>query len=334
MNRRGRARPSSRYHRRVSALPLLADPPLLRTHELAVSGGHVLQVQEFGAPDGVPAAVLHGGPGSGSSPILRRGFDGDRYRLICIDQRGSGASRPRGSIEHNTTADLLADLRLVREHLGVARWLVSGGSWGASLAIAHAAAEPEVVTALLLRSSFLARRQDIDDFFGAAAAAARPRAWQRLCEAVTLPLLPTLARMLAEGGLEEQQRAATAWWAWEQALAVDGVDAPPLLGDALARQVDRLRVQSHYLLHDCWLDAPPLLERCDALPQVPTLLLHARDDLVCPGAGALALAARLPHARLQWLAEGGHDAGHPLLTAATAAALARYAAAGDFGAAQ
>ena len=329
MNRRARRCKCSRYHRGVPAQPPTAELPLLQTLNLPVDGGHVLQVQEFGSPEGIAAVVIHGGPGSGSSPVLRRGFDAARWRVICIDQRGAGGSRPRGAIDHNTTPHLLADLRLVREHFGITRWFVSGGSWGASLAIAHAAAEPEVVSGLLLRSSFLARREDIHGFFGGAAAQARPQAWQRLRQAIAEPLLPTLARLLAEGTLQEQEHAASAWWAWEQALAMDADDAP-LQGEALARQVDRLRVQAHYLMHDCWLDAPPLLERCALLPRVPTLLIHAHDDLVCPAAGASALHERLPHARLQWLAEGGHDAGHPLMTAATATALARFAQSGDF----
>lgn len=110
-----------RYHRRVPLPPLYPDPPLLRSHALPVPGGHVLQVQEFGAADGIPAAVLHGGPGSGCSPLLRRVFDPARYRIVCPDQRGAGGSLPRGGIEHNSTDDLLADLRRVRETLGIRR---------------------------------------------------------------------------------------------------------------------------------------------------------------------------------------------------------------------
>lgn len=302
-----------------------ADLPLLKTHAIAVGALHRLQVQEFGAPDGRPAVVLHGGPGSGSSPLLRRGFDAQRWRVVCIDQRGCGGSTPRGETAENTTAHLLEDLRLVRRRLGIETWLVSGGSWGASLALAYAAFEPQAVSALLLRATFLARREDIDGFFGPVAAAQRPRAWQRLTATFAQPLLPALARALHEGTRAEQERAAAAWWAWEQALG-NGIEVPPpLAGDALARQVDRLRIQAHYLLHDCWLDHPPLpalCALCVALPRVPTVLLHARDDLVCPAAGALALHAALPHASLRWLDTGGHDAAHPLMQAANAEALA------------
>jgi proline iminopeptidase len=292
--------------------PLYPDPPLLRTHALPVPGGHVLQVQEFGATDGIPALVLHGGPGSGCSPLLRRVFDPARYRIVCPDQRGSGGSRPRGGIEHNSTDDLLADLRRVREHLGIARWLVTGGSWGSTLAVAHAAAEPEAVTGLLLRASFLARPQDIAGFFGDLS-------------------LDGLAQALCSNDMAEREDAARRWWFHEQALAGTAAGAMAPTGDGLAFQVDRLRVQAHYLVHGCWLQAPTLLERCEALPRVPTLLLHARDDRICPAEGAIALHQHLPFATLRWVDEGGHDPAHPAMVGATVAALDHFAAHADFG---
>lgn len=292
--------------------PLLIhpDPPLLRTHALAVPGGHVLQVQEFGAADGIPAVVLHGGPGSGCSPLLRRFFDPARYRIVCPDQRGAGGSRPRGGIEYNTTDELLADLRCVREHLGIDRWMVTGGSWGSTLAVAHAAAEPEAVTGLLLRASFLARPQDIAGFFADLS-------------------LEALAQALCSNDAAVREAAALRWWLHEQALAGTAGAAPPQ-GEALAFQVDRLRVQAHYLVHGCWLQAPTLLERCEAVPRVPTLLIHARDDRICPAEGAIALHQRLPHAALQWVDEGGHDPAHPAMAGATVAALDRFAVQGNF----
>ena len=323
MIRAGRAK-TSRYHRRMPA-----DLPLLRSCRLAVGDGHELQVQEFGNPAGLPAVVLHGGPGSGSSPVLRRGFDAARWRVVCIDQRGAGGSRPRGGTEHNRTGDLIEDIRLVRETLAIERWLVAGGSWGATLAVAYAAAEPQAVTALLLRASFLARAEDIDGFFSRHAAP-HAEAWQALHAVAGDDPLPTLAHLLHEGDIDDRRRAAAAWWAWEQALATGARDAVLPSDEALAFQVDRLRVQAHYLLHGCWLTQPTLLERCALLPRVPTLLLHSRDDRICPPDGATALHAKLPHSRLRWLDEGGHDAGHPAMTAATTVALSTFAAHGDF----
>jgi proline iminopeptidase len=299
-----------RYHRRVPLPSLYPDTAPFATHALDVGGGHVLQVQEFGRADGMAALVLHGGPGSGCSPLLRRVFDPARWRIVCPDQRGAGGSRPRGSIAHNTTDDLLADLRRIRVHLGIERWVVVGGSWGATLALAHAADQPQAVAALLLRASFLARREDIASFFGKLS-------------------LDELADALDSPEPDARERAALAWWRHEQALA--GTAAPTPNGEALAAQVDRLRVQAHYLRHGCWLQAPSLLERCEAVPRVPTRLIHARDDRVCPPEGALALQRRLPHATLQWVHGAGHDASHPAMVAAVMDALSAYAETSSFG---
>lgn len=303
-----------RYHRPVAASSLFPDTPAFAAHALEVSGGHVLQVQEFGRADGMAAVVLHGGPGSGCSPLLRRVFDPARWRVICPDQRGAGGSRPRGCTTGNTTLDLLGDLRAIRERLAIDRWVVVGGSWGATLALAHAADQPSAVAALLLRASFLARQEDIDGFFG------------------TLSL-DELAAALASADTAERERAALIWWRHEQALAgTAGTAAPEPQGEALAAQVDRLRVQAHYLRHGCWLRSPSLLERCEAVPRVPTHLIHARDDRVCRPEGALALHQRLPHATLQWVDHAGHDAGHPAMVAAVVGALSCYADRGRFGA--
>jgi proline iminopeptidase len=308
----------------------LYDPaPAWRSEWLAVPGGHQLHVQQSGAPEGLPALVLHGGPGSGCSPLLARFFDPRRYRVICIDQRGAGQSLPPGSIAHNTTADLLADLRLLRAHLGVDRWLVVGGSWGATLALAHALDAPEAVSALLLRGLFLARAQDIDAFFDGASHG-RPQAWQALAkdaEGHGIPLTELLHRRL----MADTTADATAWhwWRWEQFLA-GHADAPDPDAAALAAQVQRLRVQSHYLRHGCWLGEPPLLERCAALPRVPTLLLHGRRDRICAPDGAAAFQQRVPHAQLQWLDGVGHDPTHPGMIDAMVHALDNHADHGGF----
>lgn len=281
--------------------------PARSSHVLAVSGGHRLHVDEFGVAGGVPALVLHGGPGSGCSPLLRRFFDPQRYRVICPDQRGAGLSQPRGATAHNTLADLLGDLQLLRERLGVARWLVVGGSWGATLAVAHAADAPQAVSGLLLRSAFLAREQDIDDFFRGAA-----------------------DDFLQQTDMDAPR--ARAWWRWEQAKV--GVAAPEPHGEALAALVDRYRVQAHYLRQGCWLRDQPLLERAAQVPPVPTLLLHGTADRVCPPAGAQRLHAGLVGSRLRWIDGAGHEPAHPAMASAMVDALDHFARHGRFDTAQ
>lgn len=287
---------------RMARLTLHDDTPPHRRHRLPVGGGHVLQVDEHGSADGEPVLVLHGGPGSGCGPLLRRVFDPAHWRVLCVDQRGAGLSTPRGGVEHNTTAHLLADLRAVREALGVDRWLVAGGSWGATLAVLHAADAPQAVSALLLRGSFLARRDDIDGFFAAAPALLRD-GWRCF------------------GALEPAAQAAlaAAWWHWERRQA----GLPPAEPADLHALVDRYRVQSHYLAHGAFL-AEPVLATAARVPPVPVLLLHGRDDRVCPPAGAQALGAALPGATLRWVPGAGHDAAHPAMVDAVMRALAAW----------
>lgn len=285
-------------------------------HRPPVDGGHVLHVEEHGNPAGIPALVLHGGPGSGTSPVLRRAFDPSRYRLVCPDQRGAGLSTPAGSVAANTLAHLLADLRTLRAHLKIQRWLVVGGSWGATLALLHALDEPHAVSGLLLRNVFLARASDIDAFFRAAGCGT----------------LDHLARVFAEGTAAGQRAAAFCWSQAEQRLA--GISpVPPRDDAALERLVQRYRVQSHYLRHRCWLADAPLLERCAQLPDVPTLLLHGTEDAICPPQGAAALAQVLgARATLRWVNGAGHDPTHPAMHEALADALRQFAGARTFAA--
>jgi len=329
------------YHGPVLPSGLYPESPPLRTHALAVSHGHVLHVEESGDPAGICALVLHGGPGSGCSPLLRRFFDPARFRVISVDQRGAGRSRPRGATAHNRTADLLQDLRMVREQLEVPRWLVAGGSWGATLALAYAGFEPQAVAALLLRSVFLPRSEEIEAFFQDTAGRV-PAAWARFAAVAPADqrhdMLGFLARALQQaqsaGNTELQRRLALAWWRWEQTLA-GGTAAPPAELDpepeTLDALADRYRVQSHYLIHRCWLDAPPLLNRLGGLPQVPTLLLHSRDDRVCRPDAAQAVHERLAHSQLRWIDGAGHDPAHPAMASAMVAALDSYALHGGFG---
>ena len=315
---------------RLSAL--YAETPPLRTHGLDVSGGHTLQVQEYGDPRGIPAVVLHGGPGSGSSALLRRFFDPARYRIIGFDQRGAGRSLPPGETRNNTTADLLADLQTIRHHLGIDRWLVVGGSWGATLALVHALHEPQAVSGLLLRATFLARAEDIERFFQGAAADL-PEAWQRFAAIAPPARRNAMLEVLHEGLQGETSAAAVyarAWWRWEAAMsgALSTPNEPE--GDALRALISRYRVQSHYLRHRCWLDTPPLLDRCGALPRVPTAILHGAADRICPPEGADMLHRCVPHSTLCLVDAAGHDPTHPAMVAAMVRALDAYAERGRF----
>lgn len=292
------------------------EAPLAAAFDWPTGDGHVLHVRRPGTPAGLPALVLHGGPGSGAGPVLWRAFDLRRWHLVVPDQRGAGASTPRGGLVGNTTAHLLADLRRLRRALGIDRWWVVGGSWGATLAIAHALDEPEAVAGLLLRNTFVPRPADIDAFFD---------------DGHGRPAVPW--RAFGALDADAQGRVALAWWQHERQRTGAAEPAPVPAGEALATLVDRYRVQAHYLAHGCWLG--DLLERVPRLPPVPAVLLHGTDDRVCPITSARELHAAWPaaaRARFVAVTGAGHDPTHPAMVQAMTQALAafdRRAAGGD-----
>lgn len=293
---------------------------------LPVGDGHRLYVETSGNPAGEPVVVLHGGPGSGCSPRMRTLYDPGRHFLVAFDQRGAGRAEPAGETRANTTAHLVADLEALRRHLGIARWRVSGGSWGATLALAYAMAHRQAVTGLVLRSSFLPGRGNVEHFFKGLADEA-PEAWQALSaalpEAAGSNLLAALATRLAAPDPAIAEAAALAWLAYEQAVAAPGqpsVAAP----DAVQRAalVRKYRLQAHYLQAGCFLDEAAFLAGCETLAGLPIVLLHGRDDRVCPPANAERLHAAIPGSQLIWIDGCGHDPFHPAMLEAWRAALA------------
>lgn len=299
---------------------------------LPVGDGHVLHWEATGAVDGIPALVLHGGPGSGGSAALYGCFDLARYRIATFDQRGAGRSTPRGETRHNDTAALVADIERLRHHLGIASWLVVGGSWGATLALAYAARHPRAVRGLLLRNLFVPSEPELDWFFQQAAVQ-HPAAWQSLADlappAERGRLLPWLGRVFAGADAPLQARVAAAWLGWELALAGQAPGLPPA-GEALQRAIDRFKVQAHYLRHGCWTGLADW--RGLAGLGLPALFLHGERDRVCRPAAARAVQQVLAGSGFVTV-DAGHDPFHPAMAAAMVRALDTFAATGGFGAA-
>ncbi|MBO0702221.1 MAG: prolyl aminopeptidase, partial [Candidatus Dormibacteraeota bacterium] len=255
------------------------------THRLEVGDGHTLFVEEVGRPDGIPAVVLHGGPGGGITPRMRGYFDPDRYHVVLFDQRGAGRSTPGGSVEANTTWDLVRDIETVREHLGIERWLVFGGSWGSTLALAYAEYRPDRVTGLVLRGIFLGRPREVEWLIEGGAAPLNPAGWERFLAPIPpveqANLLLAYSRRLFGPDREEARRCGLAWNRWENECSAlvpseeeEGTEE---------HKVTMARIECHYFVHGCFLAEPDqLLDGIDAIRHLPATIVQGRYDLVCP----------------------------------------------------
>ncbi len=301
------------------------------TGMLDVGDGHSVYYEQCGQPDGLPIVALHGGPGSSFSARHRQLFDLQRYRVVLFDQRGCGRSLPRGSLQANTSAHLVADIEQLRQLLGIERWLVVGGSWGAGLALAYAAAHPAACMGLVLRGVFLGRASDLDWFFQQARQLL-PDAWAALAQQappeVRAKLMHWLCTSVASGQPQEALAAASAWDSWETAMS-QRKNTPPAtalpVGDAAQALLDKFRVQSHYLMNGCFWADFDLLSRAATLATVPTAIVHGRLDWICLPQAAWNLHQHLPGSRLQWLDGCGHSAFEPAMARAMADAIAHYA---------
>ena len=303
---------------------------------LDVGEGHRIYHEQCGQPQGVPVLFLHGGPGGGCSPRHRQLFDLQRFRVVLFDQRGCGRSLPRGAVTANTSAHLVADIERLRAHLKIERWLVVGGSWGAGLGLAYAAAHPVACSGLVLRGVFLGRPCDLDWFFQHARQL-MPDAWEHLAQQAPAEAREDLLHWLSDGlrGGSSQQAlvCACAWENWEASLSQRQWVAPRTglpQGEAAAALLDKYRVQSHYLMHGCFWDEVDLLARARRLASVPTAILHGRLDWICRSLAAWELHQNLPGSRLQWLEDCGHSPFEPGMAQALKQAVGHHAIHGDF----
>ncbi len=289
---------------------------------LPTGDGHTLFVAQYGQPDAPAAVVLHGGPGSGTQPSVLEWFDLERQRIVLFDQRGAGQSQPQGELINNDSTKLVADIEMIRERLGIERWMVVGGSWGATLALLYAAQHALRIRAIVLRGSFLASQRELHWFFQSLRAMV-PQAWEQLTlgwqEEQKQQVLATLGKQLLSGSEQEAEDAATRWGAYEEAImqAMSGkLTLPTAPSKASARAIGKYRLQAHYLLNACFMQETDVLAAAQALAETPTVLLHGSHDLVCPPENAARLAKLMPHARLHWVPRGGHTPADPLIAAA------------------
>ncbi|MGI3164242.1 prolyl aminopeptidase [Pseudooceanicola sp. 200-1SW] len=285
---------------------------------LAVGEGHDIYVEQSGNPKGLPVIVLHGGPGGGCSPAMRRYFDPSRYRIILFDQRGCGRSRPFASVEHNTTWHLIRDIEAIRQTLGIDQWCVFGGSWGATLSLLYAETHPDRVLHLGLRGVFLMTRAELDWFYGGGAGAFWPETWARFIEPIPAAerddLIGAYARRLFTGDPIEEVRFAKAWSAWENALASvasNGMGGEP--PGQYARAFARL--ENHYFTNLGWIEEGQILRDIDRIAHIPGDIVQGRLDMICPPRTAWALSRAWDRSDLHMIPNAGHALSEPGITA-------------------
>ncbi len=289
--------------------------PYRATH-LAVDSIHRLYIEESGRHDGQPMLFLHGGPGGGSEAWHRQFFDPEHYRIVLFDQRGCGRSSPHAELRNNTTADLIEDIEKIRRHLDIGQWIVFGGSWGSTLALAYAQHYPEAVRGLILRGIFLCRNEEIAWFYQRGANHVFPDYWTDFLRPLPMDKRDDPLRAYHEilTGDDEVKRmaAAKAWSTWEGRTATllpnDGVVehfARPHIALSMAR------IEAHYFVNKAFLEPNQLLDRIHRLDGIPAIIVHGRYDMICPLATAWELHRAWSGSQLEIVANAGHSAGEP-----------------------
>lgn len=297
---------------------------------LDVGDGHEMYYEQSGDPRGKPALFVHGGPGGGGDVNARRFFDPNGYRIVVFDQRGSGRSRPHASLEANTTWHLVADMERLRRHLEIERWLVFGGSWGSTLALAYAETHPAVVSELVLRGIFLLRPVELSWFYQFGASMLFPEHWQRyiapIPPAERHDLLGAYHRRLLSSDKAVQLEAARAWSIWEGATS--SLWPNPRREDQFGSQEFALalaRIEAHYFMNRGFFERDnQLLDEVASIRAIPGVIVQGRYDVVCPIDTAYELSRRWPEADLRVVVDAGHSAYEPGITAELVAATDRF----------
>jgi len=289
--------------------------------------GHLIYVEQCGNPEGVPVIVFHGGPGGGCSPAMRRYFDPLHYRVILFDQRGCGRSRPHATVQNNTTWDLVRDVEVIREALGIDRVIAFGGSWGATLALIYAISHPERVTQLVLRGVFLMTQRELDWFYGGGAGAFFPDLWARFValvpEGERSDLIGAYHRRLFCGNLGEETRFGRAWAQWENALA--SISNEGSFGESPAEYARAFaRLENHYFVNGGFLDGDGwILRNRGRIAHIPAVIVQGRYDMVCPPLSAWELAQGWAGCQLQMVGMAGHALSEPGISEALVLAMNR-----------
>lgn len=308
-------RPRARVGQRLRTLYPALEP--YRTGMLRVSDAHTIYFEECGNPRGKPAVFVHGGPGGGCDDRARRFFGPDAYRIILFDQRGCGRSRPHASLVDNTTWHLVSDMNALREHLGIERWLVFGGSWGSTLSLAYAQTHPAHVSELILRGIFLMTQAELRWFYQQGASALFPDRWSQFIAAIAPEErdepISAFYRRLTSGDRATMVQAARAWTLWEAATSYLRVNEDVL--DQWGEEefaIAVARIECHYFINRGFFETEDqLLRNVDRIRHIPGVIVHGRYDVVCPMQTAWGLHEAWPEAAFHIVADAGHSAFEP-----------------------
>ena len=301
----------------TEASPLYPEIEPYATRMLPVSARHTLYVEECGNPNGMPIVFVHGGPGGGVSPRQRRLFDPAHYRIVLFEQRGASRSTPFADLDENTTWDLVADMERIREALGIAGWIVFGGSWGSTLGLAYAETHPERVRGLILRGIFLARPSVVRWLYLEGAGNMFPDAWEEYLAPIPPEerhdMVGAYYRQLTGNDVTVRLRAAAAWSKWEGAVsflipqeqAIEENTQPE-------RALPLARIECHYFQHNSFFPTDNwLLENIHRIRHIPGVIVQGRYDLVCPPRSAWDLHRAWPEAALHIVPDAGHGGMEP-----------------------
>ncbi len=288
---------------------------------LAVDDLHEIYVEECGSEDGIPVVFLHGGPGAGCEAYHRQLFDPEKYRIILFDQRGCGRSIPHAQLRQNTTQHLIADIEKIRQYFEIEKWVIAGGSWGSTLALAYAEAHPEAVSGMIIRGIYLCTAKEIQWFYQYGTSQFYPDYWQDFIAPIPVEeqddLLQAYHKRLTGDNEIARMQAAKAWSLWEARTATLRPHkrllehfSDPHTALSLAT------LEAHYFVHNGFLEDNQLLNNAERLCDIPCYIIHGRYDMICPIEQAYALHQRLPLSELFIVQEAGHAASETAIRAA------------------
>ncbi len=297
--------------------PLYPEIVPYQSGMLPLSDGHQMYYEECGNPQGKPAVYIHGGPGAGSNAGQRRVFDPQKYRIILFDQRGCGKSTPAGSLQNNTTWDLVADMELLRAHLSIERWQICGGSWGSTLSLAYAQTHPDRVSELILRGIFTLRKTELDWYYQGGAANLFPDEWEKFIKPIAEDergdMINAYYRLLTSDDKDRQREAAKAWSTWEGST-INLLQRPQQIAHFASEDfaVVFARVECHYFVNKGFFESDGwLIDNVDKIRHLPTVIIQGRYDVCTPMTTAWDLHQALPEADFHIVPDAGHAFDEP-----------------------